>query len=55
MRNLMLIMGVTVIVLSMAGTAHAVLLGPSSYSSFADSPFSSEPAMYLEDFEDHLL
>jgi hypothetical protein len=35
----------------------AVLLGPSAYSSFADSPFAggSFSFFHLETFEDHLL
>ena len=37
--------------------ANAALLGPSTYSSFADSPFSGGSFSYfhLEDFDDHLL
>lgn len=37
--------------------AAAALLGPSPYSSFADSPFNGESFTYfqLEDFDDHLL
>lgn len=56
MRNLVKLAAIAVMLLS-PGAAGATLLGPTSYLSFADSPFSggSFSSFSLEDFEDQTL
>lgn len=47
---------VAISLMYLAGNANAALLGPTSYTSFSDSPFygGTFSSFFLEDFEDHL-
>jgi PEP-CTERM motif len=56
-RSVALALGAFISGVSVLPSAHAGLLGPTAYLSFADSPFAggSFSFFYLETFEDHLL
>jgi hypothetical protein len=58
MRKFCLFVAAVSLVIFSTGPAHAALLGPSAYTSTADSPFSPFAGFtyfFIENFDDHLL